>query len=102
MILGNIFVEIKTGTLFSPPSEMYDKDQQTSVNISSWSFSTKTLHRLVIDLLILLKSGDGLPLTKLDRAQLAFLTKDVPDKLLSKIDAIGGIAPELMTMSLIL
>lgn len=52
--------------------------QQTSINISSLSFSFKTFANEGIALFTFEKSGGGLPLQKFDRAQLAFLIKLVP------------------------
>jgi len=73
--LGRTFVDRITGILSSPPSDRYDIAQQTSIRMSSTSFSMSTLDSEGIALLTLEKSGAGLPLQKLERVQLAFLTK---------------------------
>jgi hypothetical protein len=48
------------------------------MRISSTSFSTKTLAREDIALIIFEKGGAGLPLHKLERVQDAFLTNEDP------------------------
>jgi hypothetical protein len=53
-------------------------------------------------LLTFAKSGGGLPLQKLDKVQLAFLTKLEPAYALSNIFAIGVTEPALITISLTL
>lgn len=98
--LGSTPVCKITGILSSPPSDRYDIAQQTSIKISSISFSFRTLARDGIALYILWKSGVGLPLQKFESVQLAFLTKLLPGYALSKIFAIGLIAPAYITISL--
>jgi hypothetical protein len=66
------------GILSSPPSERYDIAQHTSIRMSSTSFSIRILERVGIALATLLKGGQGLPLQRFERVQLAFLTKDEP------------------------
>ena len=90
------------GILSSPPSDKYDIAQQTSIKISSTSFSIRTLARDGIALCTFMKLGAGLPLQRFDNVQLAFLTNDEPGYALSRISAIGLIAPALMTISLTL
>mgnify|MGYP001564489405 CR=1 FL=1 len=90
------------GILSSPPSERYDIAQQTSTKISSWSFSIRTFANDGIALFTLLNSGGGLPLQKLDNAQEAFLTREVPGYALSNTRAIGSTALVAITISLIL
>jgi hypothetical protein len=46
--------------------------------MSSTSFSIRILERVGIALATLAKGGQGLPLQRFDRVQLAFLTKDEP------------------------
>ena len=100
--LGKTPVPKIHGILSSPPSERQDIAQQTSTKISSTSFSMRTFDRDVIALSTLLNEGDGLPLQRLLSVQLAFLTKEEPGWALSRISAIGLIAPSCITISLIL
>lgn len=100
--LGRTLVYRITGILSSPPSERYDIAQHTSIRISSTSFSIRTFASEGIALLTFSKLGAGLPLHKFERVQLAFLTNDDPGCALSKISAIGFMAPALITRSLTL
>jgi hypothetical protein len=74
--------------------------QHTSIRMSSTSFSITTLAREGMARCTLWKSGGGLPLHRLDRVQLAFLTNDEPGIALSRISEMGATAPALMTLSL--
>ena len=99
--LGSTLVYISIGICVLPPSLMYDIAQQISVRISSESFCIKTLARLGIHLLTCSKFGAGLPLQKLAKVQLAFLTKLQLPGMRSSMLAIGFTAPALITKSLI-
>lgn len=85
------------GILSSPPSDRYDTAQHTSINISSTSFSIRTLARDGTALLTYSKLGAGLPLHRLESVQLAFLTKDEPGFALSRMVEIGVITPAYIT-----
>jgi hypothetical protein len=72
----------------------YHIAQQTSVKISSISFSISTFVRLAMQLFTFSKSGAGLPLHKFESVQLAFLTKLLLAGILSSKLAIGNTAPD--------
>ena len=70
--------------------------------MSSTSFSMRTLANEPMALATLVKSGAGRPLQRFERVQDAFLTNEDPGCALSRIEAIGSIAPSAITRSLIL
>lgn len=89
-----------SGILFGPPSVKYESAQQMSVITSGELFCSKILHRDGIALAIMKEFAAGLPLHKLESAQLAFLQKLVPILQLSRRSEINATAPESITKSL--